>query len=303
MKHRILFLIMFLFGSLCANAQSSTLNPPPGPAPTGGNSREVEDSFNQMKSLEIPRVGDSANRALLIELTRNIYRKPTKEEMKLLAPAPDLLDKYALFLRQPDTGIIKLHADSSCAENTKVVPAKENCVPYSMPGAGTAYSFRVESHRIPRLADLILSKNVLKTYADMQQGIMVSLGDVPLEEVTLQTRGLKYLVDFEPPSDVESLSKFGTELNAGIKADGFVYGFGVYVKKQVTFALRSIAYKGKVMRSVKGINYNELDFDKRKDIIVAFRVIDQEAGGNITLLWKMLSQKDSPTWKQPKDNK
>lgn len=318
MKCRILFLAVFLLGSLSARAQTSS-SPQPAPSPQTqsrtasearptSNTREIDEAFTEMRAMEVRQVDDTSNSGLLTELTRNIYRKPNKAEMKVLAPGAHQLDKYASFLRQPDTGIVKLHGDSSCAENPKVLAAKENCVQYSMPGAGTAYSFRVESHRVPHLADLILSKNVLKTDGVLQQGMMVSLGDVPLEEVTLQTKGLKYLVAFEPFSDAESLSEFDRQLSTGVKSDGFVYGMGVYVKEQATFALRSVAYRGKFMRSVNGISYNEMDFDKRRDIVVAFRILEQDANGNVTILWKMLSSKDAPIWKakqikQIKDNK
>jgi hypothetical protein len=166
-----------------------------------------------------------------------------------------------------------------------------------MPGAGTAYSFRTESHRIPHLADLVLSKNVLKSDGVMQRGLLVNLGDIPLEDITVQTKGLKYLVDFDPVADAESLAKFDRQLLEGIKADGFIYGLGLYVKNQATYALRSIAYKGKAARSANGIPYNELDFDKRRDILVAFRIVEQEANGNITVVWKILSSKDAPTLK------
>jgi hypothetical protein len=225
--------------------------------------------------------------------------------MKVLAPSPDYSDRYAVVLRQPDTGVFKLNADSSCVESAGVIAAKENCLQYSMPGAGTAYSFRVESHRIPRLADLTLSKNVLKSDGILQHGILVKLGNVPLEDITMQTKGLKFLVDFEPLTDVESLAKFDRRLLEGIVADGFTYSLGFYVKDQMTYALRSIAYKGKAARSVNGITYNELDFDKRRDILVVFRIVGIEANGNVTAVWKLLSNKESPTLKikQIKDDK
>lgn len=313
MKHRIMFFCMFLFGCLCVNAQTP---PPPTPVPTpiqttsrdrtneartpgSAASREVEDAFYQLRMLELMRNETIEVDPLtaISEITQKFYRKPNKKEMKLLAPAHDYLEKYSTFLQQPDTGIIKLNADSSCVESRNVVNAQENCLQYSMPGAGTAYSFRVESYRLPYLADLTLSKDILKNDGVLQHGIMVSLGNVPIEDVTLQTNGLKYLVNFEPFLDSESLKSFDNQLRPGIKTDGFVYGLGFYAKNQNTYALRSIAYKGKVMRAYKGINYNELDYDKRKDIIVAFRVIDREENGNLTILWKILARKDSPTLK------
>jgi hypothetical protein len=139
----------------------------------------------------------------------------------------------------------------------------------------------------------------------MQQGILVELGNIPLEDVTLQTRGLKYLIDFEALTEPEILVNFNRQLLEGVSADGFIYGLNSYASNQTTYALRSIAYKGKAPRAANGIAYNELDFDKRRDILVAFRIIEQEANGNITLVWKMLSNKDAPTLKikQIKDNK
>jgi hypothetical protein len=311
---------MFLFGCLCVNAQTP---PAPTPVPTplqtsrdrtsndvrigAASAREVEDAFYQLRMLELMRNESIEIDPLsaISEVTQKFYRKPNKKEMKLLAPTQDYLNKYSAFLQQPDTGIIKLNADSSCVESRNVISVKENCLQYSMPGAGTAYSFRVESHRLPYLADLTLSKDVLKNDGVLQHGIMVSLGNVPIEDVTLQTNGLKYLVNFEPLLDSESLKSFDSRLIAGIKNDGFVYGLGFFAKNQTTYALRSIAYKGKVIRAYKGVNYNELDYDKRKDIIVAFRIVDREANGNLTILWKILARKDSPTLKSKpkKDDK
>lgn len=304
------FLAVFLFGGLYVNAQTTrssqqTTSNPSTAAAQAENAREVEGAFKDMSSLGIPRTEESSKRRQIIELTRNIYRKPTKAEMKVLGPSTDYFNKYAVFLRQPDTGLIKLNSDSSCAGNADVVTAKENCLQYSMPGAGTAYSFRVESHRIPRLADMTLSKNVLKSDGVLQHGIMVKLGDVPIEDVTSQTQGLKYLIDFQPLTDAESLAKFDSLLLKGISADGFAYGVGFYIKNQTTYALRSIAYKGKATRSINGIAYNELDFDRRRDILVVFRIVEMEENGNVTLVWKILSNKDAPSLKieQIKDNK
>jgi hypothetical protein len=308
----LIFRAIFVL-TLCCSAFGQSRQPTPQPgtsSPTGtGRSveprpntsesiREVDAAYKELRALEIPWTEESRNS--IVQLTRNIYRKPTREEMKVLTPSAEYYNKYAQFLRQPETGIIKLNSNSSCAESPSVVAASENCLQYSMPGGGTAYSFRAESHRTPRLADLTLSKNVLMSDGVLQHGILVNLGDVPLDTVTPETRGIKYLFDFKPLTTAESLVKFDELLQKGIKADGFVYGLGFYVQNQTTYALRSIAYKGKVARSVNGIIYNELDFDKRRDILVAFRVIELETNGNVTLIWKILSNRESPTLKSIK---
>jgi hypothetical protein len=314
---RLIFtvLIILLLATLGVKAQTPAPSPEPlatpqvirnrgladptasRPVNNTSDNREADAAFKDLQALEIPVRGESPDRSLLIEFTRNLYRKPNKNEMKILAPTADYLNKYALFLKQPRSGIIKLKSDSSCVGSSGLVVAKENCLQYSMPGAGTSFSFRVENHRIPNLSDLTLSKNVLKSDGVLQHGILVKLGDVPIEDITLQTAGLTYLADFKPLTDSESLAKFDLQLQQGVKADGFVYGLALYVRDQTTYALRSIAYKGKVMRSFKGIDYNELDYDKRRDVLVVFRVIEMEANGSITLVWKILSSKESPELK------
>ena len=61
--------------------------------------------------------------------------------------------------------------------------------------------------------------------------------------------------------------------------------------------MRSIAYKGSYYRAIDGFLYDELDFDKRKDVTVAFRIIrrDEES---VTIIWKQLAEKDSPKVKR-----
>lgn len=301
MKHCVLLLFVLSTGVLCARAQTATPTPITSATPRQRlnfpTSRDVNERFNQLNALETPRTRVDENANPLGEIEQKFYRKSNKKEVQILAPAPSLLEKYAAFLRQSDAGIVKLNADSTCVESPEIIVAKEDCLSYTMPGAGTAYSFRIESYRLPRLADLILAKNVLKTDGILQQGIMVNIGNVPLEEVSLQSKGMKYLLDFKPAEDGAALLKTGEQLSKGVKADGFVYGMGVYVKTDTTFVLRSIAYKGKFMRSIKGVTYNELDFDKRRDIVVAFRLIDKEANGNVTILWKILSRENAPPLK------
>ena len=295
MKYVVLLFVV-LTGAFGASAQTATPTPrvvvsTPSNFPT---SRDTDARFRDLNALEIRRTKEAGTFKPLAEIEQEFYRKPNKAEIKILAPAPNLLEKYAAFLRQPDTGIIKLNADASCVRTPELVVAKESCLQYTMPGAGTAYSFRVESYRLPRLADLILVNDVLRTNGAMQQGIMVNLGDMPLEDVTLQTGGLKYLLDFKPAEDGDALLETSERLSRGVKSDGFVYGIGFYVKKPTTYALRSIAYKGTFVRTVKGVSYNELDFDKRKDIVVAFRLIEKDASGNATILWKILSCQNAP---------
>ena len=53
------------------------------------------------------------------------------------------------------------------------------------------------------------------------------------------------------------------------------------------------------MRTAGGIRYNELDYDKRRDVIVAFRIVQIEKDG-LTLVWRKLADSEPPRIKMPK---
>lgn len=227
-----------------------------------------------------------------------LYRKPSKKELNAIEPSRELFDKYAEFLRQPNTGLTKLIDDKGCAENTKVVVATDNCLKYTMPGAGSSFSFRTQTYRIPRLADLTFTDRSFQAGGVLLHGIFVNVSNVPLEEVTLQTNGLKYLVDFQPEPDYEKGRELDRRLMQGIRSGGFLYRRGLFAVENTTFALRSIAYGGKYFRAVGELTYNEFDYDKRKDVIVVFRIVEKDETGNVTILWKELRESDSPEIKR-----
>jgi hypothetical protein len=228
-----------------------------------------------------------------------LYRKPTRKELDAVAPDPELAAKYSQFLQRPNTGLVKLVPDAGCAENTKVVTVSEACLKFTMPGAGNSFSFRTRSYRTRDLADLTFSGQQMRVTGLMMHGIMVNLGDQPVETASLQMAGLKYLVEFQPSSKIEDANKVNSMLIDGVKKDGYLYSRSLAPAENNTYGLRAIAYRGRVRRAIKGVEYNELDFDKRRDVIVVFRVVEQEPDGSITILWNQLSDQESPKLKQP----
>lgn len=233
----------------------------------------------------------------LLDPKKGIYRNPSKEEVEVLAVGEPLLAKHAEFLKGRNTGIVKLSVNSSCLADTGLVIATEQCIPFKMPGAGTAFSFRTESYRLPRLADVILHNGIFKTGGAFQQVIMVDLGDVEIEGLTLNTNGVKYLADLKPVRDSNEFTRYEQEIIKGFEVDGHLYRKGHLVKENSTFVLRSIAYRGRYIRSLDGIEYDEMAFDKRRDVIVAFRVVERDAAGNITILWNRMKDVEAPVLK------
>ena len=296
----LLFLLV-LFVRVTVLAQPSA-TPTPTPRPGSRQSAVpavVRDnaSYDRLRSVEMMTENSQTANHPLLDSKKGIYRRPSKDETEVLAVAEPLLTTFASFLGSSNTGIVKLNADSECVSTTEVIVATEKCAVFRMPGAGAAFSFRTESYRLPRLADLILFNGTFRSDAVLQHVAMVELGDIPIGDIHLGSGGIKYLVDLKPARDGDEFLKYDAELGKGVTANGFLYRKGHHVKPNTTYALRSVAYRGKYIRSVDGIRYDELEFDKRRDVIVAFRAVDKDDAGNVTIVWKRLKDAESPRLK------
>lgn len=256
---------------------------------------ERDRTSRRLDSLrKTPQSADERRRqARNLNIIRGFYRDLNDEEEKLMAPAPDDLETHKAILKKKNTGLTRLISDKGCSDNGVVVVASFECLQYSMPGGGSSYSFRTEQYRIRRLADLTYSENRFQTLGVLLQGIVVRIGDVPLEKVSKETPGVGFLMDFQPPEDFNEAKAADLEFMNGKTFDGFYYARSAAVLDGETYVLRSIAYKGSVFRAYEGITYDELDFDKRKDLTVAFRVVSRDENG-ITILWKQLDSRSAP---------
>jgi hypothetical protein len=224
----------------------------------------------------------------------SLYREPTKNELALLSPDSRDLARYRDFLNSPDTGITKLIQDRNCAANTAVISATEDCLKYTMPGGGSSFSFRKEMYRIPRVADIMLADNKFYTPGLLQHSILANIGDVPIENITLALPELNYLLKFKPAKTVREAARIDDELVVGMSENGIRYGRSSAAVMNSTYLLRVVAYRGRILRAVQNVVYDEMTLDKRRDLIVAFRVIRQDGDGSLTLIWREIESKSSP---------
>ena len=304
---KVLFFAFFIFsGFISVFAQQPTPSNTPvsqrTPDPAAETRRMIRQQEETNRRFDALRNGgnranNNLSRTLAIQNINNIYRKPTKNEIELLAPNKEDLKKYAQFLRQSNTGLLKLIADKGCAENTIIVNASEDCLKYSMPGAGSSFSFRTANYRIRRLSDLTYTDDSFQSSGILAHAILVNVGDIPLEQISLQTKGLKFLTEFQTVTDFDKAKEIDRQFIEGIEKDGFIYRRGLFAKENTTYILRSIAYRGNYYRAIDGFLYDELDFDKRKDITIAFRIIHRDEE-SVTIIWKQLAEKDAPKVKR-----
>jgi hypothetical protein len=226
----------------------------------------------------------------------SLYRKPTDGEMEAMAPDQRDIAANAGFLKLQDTGIVKLMPTAGCSADTKVIDVRDVCMKYTAPGHGASYSFRARTYRIPRLADLTLVDGVLHSTGILEHTVIVNIGDVRLEDISANTQGFGFLRRFEPAFDIPSADEKERALNEGIRSDGFIYRRNSEAAVNSTYLMRAIAYRATAYRAVQGVVYDEFSFDKRRDLIVAFRVIRKEDGA-VTLLWRTLDEKPAPKMK------
>jgi hypothetical protein len=150
---------------------------------------------------------------------------------------------------------------------------------YTLPGGGAYYSFTKLNH-VPNLwADLRFTDGKLEVAFGMEVvGALTMLGDVPLDSLTTESEGVSLLAKYEPPSEVKRAKREHERFKGGVALDHLLFKTAFQVQKNMTYALRSIAYN-------------------RSDLLVAFRVLRQEEDGSVLLLWKRIEKFPTPKLK------
>lgn len=225
----------------------------------------------------------------------------TREQRKRLLPTAQDAAKHTAFLQRPNTGLIKIFTDIGCENNANVVRADAVCL-NSIPNSAF-YSFREREHTNEYLADLRVKENYFVSDGIFSQGILVSLGDVSLENLSLNGEGMKFLLEFAPKANSGEASKQINQIIGGVRSDGFLYKKTLPITENTTYAMRVVAYRGRYTRVFRGVLYEVLAGDERADLILAFRVLRKSDDGSVTLLWKALQRKESPKIIFPKKNK
>lgn len=188
-------------------------------------------------------------------------------EKRFLSPAEEDRATYAEFLRQPNTGLIRI------LPREKYDPDAQNDKPKTVTirGGGAYYSFARRTHEYGYGSDIELSQESLTTgFAGADYGMLVSLGDVPLESISLETQAAQVLSLHKPPTD-EPLARIEYRRAAeGTTIEGVTYKRTLPLRLNSTYLVRSI-------------NYSD------SDVLVAFRVVRVDTDGSAILLWKSLA--------------
>ena len=220
----------------------------------------------------------------------NEYRFNSEEKRLLEASFSDQ-QRFASFLQQPDTGLIRIHPWGRRHRVVSVDELEDGRRPdFSL--HASLYSFSKNKHGNglngfvdPRLgwAELKFGDGKFFTgFTGESLGVLVALGDIPLDAVTPQVAGVIGLANIIPPADYLEASALSRRNRAGFEMDKFSYGSSLPAAFNTTYVLRSTS-------------------NRRADLLIGFRVTRIEADGSATILWRKLRSYPKPEWKRRSD--
>lgn len=215
----------------------------------------------------------SATREELLNELQAKRAELQKLEKQFLAPSEDDRAAYVGFLSRPDTGLIRLLPRD--VYDSEVY--KENKKTLTLRGGGAYYSFTRLTHEYGYGSDLQLDSGYLSVgFAGTDYGMLLNVGDFPLEELTPEHPSARFLSAYTPsvyePNARNEARKFGGQ---GFMADGVRYHSRLPVEVKSTYILRSIGYS-------------------TADVLVGFRVIRKDTDGSVIILWKLLKKYPVP---------
>ena len=191
-------------------------------------------------------------------------------EKRFLSPSEEDKAKYADFLRQPNTGLIRLLPREKYDRDAQ----KKGVM--TIRGGGAYYSFVRLTHEYGYGSDIELSNGVLSTgFAGANYGIITSLGDTPLENVSLETVTTQVLASHVPPSEEPKARIEQRKWSNGETVEGTNYRNRVGLAANSTYLLRAIDYE-------------------TSDVLVAFRVVRLDSDDSAVILWKLVKKYPTP---------
>ncbi|HEX6284005.1 MAG TPA: hypothetical protein VFZ71_03980 [Pyrinomonadaceae bacterium] len=143
-------------------------------------------------------------------------------------------------------------------------------------GGGAYYSFTAKSHEFGFGSDIQLAQGHLLTgFGGSDYGLMVNLGDVPLENVDLKSPEANVLASYKPASQLEQARLEYRRVAQGTEIGGLEVKSRLPLRSNSTYLLRAMNYR-------------------RTDVLVAFRVVRVDSDGSATILWKLLKKYPAP---------
>ena len=217
-------------------------------------------------------VAQSESRGDLLKEIETKRTELTALEKKFLAPSTEDRAAYSELLRQPDTGLIRLLPRETYGDNNY-----KNKKSLTIQGGGAYYSFSRLTHEYGFGEDIELQQGYLSVgFAGANFGMLTKLGDLRLEEITLEHQGARFMAAYLPPGELAKARVEQRRFSGpGITVDNELYQARVTAEINTAYLLRSINYDN-------------------SDVLVAFRVVRKDTDGSLIIAWKMLKNYEKP---------
>lgn len=185
-----------------------------------------------------------------------------EREKILLSPSKEDTEANSEFLKQENTGIIRL------------LPREKFDRKLLMIGGGAYYSFSRKSHEYGNGSDLQLGQKYLSSgFAGANYGFMLDLGETALENISPETPGIRFMAEYAAPAE-EAIARQEAR-NFAENGKAGKYNMRLKYEAGKSYALRSINY---------GFS----------DILAAFRIIREDSDGSLIIIWKKIKEFEKP---------
>lgn len=186
-------------------------------------------------------------------------------QKQIIEPSEEDRATYADFLKQSDTGLMRILPRETYGYDV-----------VGMRGGGSYYSFTKRSHEYSNTSDISLEQGQLQSgFAGANYGLLTTLGDVPLENVSLETGPAQILASHTPATEEPQARVEQRRASAGAVIDGTSYKNRLPLKVNSTYLVRCINYSG-------------------SDALVAFRVVRIDNDNSAVIVWKLLKKYPIP---------
>jgi hypothetical protein len=217
-------------------------------------------------------LGQSQSRSDILKEIQTKRTELVALEKSFLEPSEEDRVRYAAFLDQPGTGLIRLLPREKFESDT----FSKNPKSITMRGGGAYYSFTRNTQEYGYGSDISLEGGQLSTgFAGADYGMLTDLGDIPLDTVGAETPAVALFAAYQPPQQEQIVRKEAMRIAQGADLEGLPVKRSVPLKLNSTYLLRSF------------------DFSS-SDVLVAFKVVRIDSDGSATILWKLLKKFGKP---------
>jgi hypothetical protein len=198
-------------------------------------------------------------------------------EQLYLAPSEGDRAAHAGFLKQPNTGLIRLLPREKFDSDAY----KENKKTITMRGGGAYYSFALLTHEYGYGSDLSLDHGQLECggFGGASYGFMTNIGDIPIETAGPETPGVTFFAAYNAPREEELARKEYYRLARGADIHKMPVAKRVPLQVNTTYLLRSINFGS-------------------SDVLVVLRVVRVDSDGSAIIAWKMIKKYETPELKR-----